>query len=96
MHTEDCDDECQARNFALNMLVAAYIELVRPCPERFKQRMIWCALVPGRQVGGEWKPDPRAEKEVDLAWLDSDTGLITIDPAASIQRWRALPAVRRD
>lgn len=96
VHTEDCRDERQARNFALNMLVAAYIELVCPCPEQFKQRMIWCALVPGRWVGGQWKPDPRAEKEVDLAWLDSDSGLITFDPAASIQRWRPLPAVRGD
>lgn len=85
--TEQCRDEPQALHFALNMLVGAYALIVAPQPERFVRRMVWCELVPGRWARGRWRPDPRAKTDVDIAWLDSETGLITIDPSASIQRW---------
>ena len=86
VHTEDCRDEPTARNFAVNMLLATYVELGFSNPALTRQ-IVWCELEPGRWVGGQWQPDPRAEGEVDLASLDSQSGEITIEPWASLWRW---------
>lgn len=86
VHTEECRDEPAARNFALNMLLATYTELGLPKPE-LTQRTVWCELVPGRWVSGQWQPDPRADGEADIVSLDSVSGVITIEPWASLWRW---------
>ena len=86
--TEQCRTEPEARNFALNYLMSTYVELGFPNPG-WERLMVWCELEPGRWVGGRWQPDPRAEEEVDLASLDSQSGEITIQPWASLWRWPA-------
>ena len=95
VHTQQCCDELQARNFAINMLLSIYLDLIYPHRDDSGQRLLWCELVPGRWVNGRWERDPRAGGAVDAAYLDSAHGSITFDLAASVRRWRPLQAVRR-
>jgi hypothetical protein len=90
VHTEECLNEREARNFAVNMLLSTYMELIYPHREDAGRRLFWCELVPGRWMDGRWEPDPCAGGEVDAAYLDGEYGAITFDLAASIRRWRPL------
>lgn len=96
VHTEECPNEREARNFAVNMLLSTYLELIYPHRDDTGRRLFWCELVPGRRVNGRWEPDPRAGGEVDAAYLDGEYGAITFDLAASIRRWRPLQVLHRD
>lgn len=97
VHTEDCPDERQARNFALNRLMADYMEIAHsPQREAAEQRARWCELAAGQRMHGQFRPDPHADGDVDIFELDTKTGLITFDPWASLRRWRPRLVVCRD
>lgn len=90
VHTEQCHDEREARNFAVNTLLNTYMQVIYPHRDGSGRRLFWCELIPGRWVDGQWEPDPGAGGEVDIAYIDGEYGAITFDLAASVRRWRPL------
>jgi hypothetical protein len=81
VHTRYCHNQQEARDFALTVLVNAYMLVDEPWR---LWRTYWCELIPIQRVNGQWIPDPAARDHVDAAYLDSETGQISFDLDASM------------
>lgn len=83
IHTRSCHNQPEARDFALTMLLNAYLLVDEPLPLR---RLYWCELIPLRRDNGQWIPDPAADGHIDAAYLNSETGQISFELDASMCR----------